>query len=651
MSQPRSFHTTLIYVAFALVVVAVISLHSYQIRGREYREDEAWWVHAMLHRSLHEQLLWTANDVHPPLSLVSFGVWFDLFGHHEVIARFLNKLVICLGLALTFRLAADLFDRRAGLLAAFLLGIIPLYIFYGNEMRPYGFIVTAVVAVQWVFLRWLWRPSFRWSLAFVLVGMLAVYTHNYGILVLLALFLYMLLFVRWNWRLHLYAFGLFSAVALSLVGWALPMAQGLLVTYPGGSIVGMTLDTGYSRALVWDWLQMSEPSVGQLLLLIGLLIPEKRVFPAARRQHEARFRFGDAWRRGYAAAVPLGVILLIVLINPVIKILMPRYLVAILPPIAILAAYGARALPWQAAFGALLLLTLPAVGSFRIYQETGTYLDAVAFMDETDLPGSRLVIDGRGVVATMPLYYYLSERGVHLKNSDDVFILTGLRDRDVGFMAQSPAAIARAASAANLRVFEDFLEPAAQVWYATLDGHQTSFGAPFLDILNREYVIHRSHLFEFQRGRRPVYIADYRRIPDDLTDMFLIGESIHLQQWTLLNDVNAQRCQSITLESWWQIDAPLDDNYAMTLTLADSGGVGVARADDTPAGTLTLQWEINRPYLDLRSLTIPCDLAAGDYPLLLGWYDSDNAESLPASLPDGAPLGGLIYLTTLHVAP
>jgi hypothetical protein len=644
-------HRLLIACLFALAVIAVSAVHRYQIDGREYREDEAWWVHAAHHRTLHEQFLWIAGDIHLPVSFVAFGAWISAFGSHEVVARFINTLAICLGMALLFRLAADLFDRWTGLLAVLILGALPLYIFYGNEMRPYGFIVTLTIGAALTYLRWLRRPTFRRALVFVLVGIGTVYTHNFGVLVLVSLYGFTLLVARADWRLHLRAFGLFAAVALSLLGWALPLVHSITVLSPGGSFVGMALHTNYERALLFDWLQMRPAAVGHLLWIVALLVPVGAALPHLRRlPRSSRFRWGQDWRRAYPLLIALGILGLALAINPFLRIITPRNLIVLLPPAALLAAYGARALPWQAGIGVVALLFIPAATDFRIYQETGTYLDAVAFMDASDQPDSRVVIDGRGAVATMPLTYYMRERGRYPKPNEAVFNLTGLDDFDLLVMPHYPVNMARAATPDALAAYSAFLEGARQVWYVTLDGHQTSFGAPFRDLLDRDYVIHRARLFEFVNGRRPVYIADYRRIPDDLADMFVIDEAIRLQKWMLLDDVNVTRCQTVTLESWWRSDTPLNDNYAMTLTLADASGVGVARTDDTPAGTLTLQWEANRPYLDVRALTIPCDLPPGEYPLLLGWYDPDSAESLPAALPDGSPLGGLIYLTTLRLS-
>jgi hypothetical protein len=87
----------------------------------------------------------------------------------------------------------------------------------------------------------------------------------------------------------------------------------------------------------------------------------------------------------------------------------------------------------------------------------------------------------------------------------------------------------------------------------------------------------------------------------------------------------------------------------MTLVLADIGGVGIVRTDGAPSNFLPQLWQVGESYLDERALTIPCDTQPGEYPLLLGLYNFETLESLPAALPDGTPVSSLVYLTTLYV--
>ena len=69
---------------------------------------------------------------------------------------------------------------------------------------------------------------------------------------------------------------------------------------------------------------------------------------------------------------------------------------------------------------------------------------------------------------------------------------------------------------------------------------------------------------------------------------------------------------------------------------------------------LTTLWQPDRFYFDERVLAIPCDIAEGDYPLLLGMYEiprgDDPLKILPIHTSAGQPTGRQYeYLTTLLV--
>ena len=142
--------------------------------------------------------------------------------------------------------------------------------------------------------------------------------------------------------------------------------------------------------------------------------------------------------------------------------------------------------------------------------------------------------------------------------------------------------------------------------------------------------------------------------PDGAQDMYIFNnaendDAVDLQAWTLDNDVRLQPCASITVESWWQIGRSLDEDYSMTLVIADQNGQGVVRTDGPIAGVTSKRWQVGQHYLDKRSLTVPCDMPPGEYPLLIGLYQPYGVIPVPVSLPTGAPLGDLLYLTTLFV--
>ena len=142
----------------------------------------------------------------------------------------------------------------------------------------------------------------------------------------------------------------------------------------------------------------------------------------------------------------------------------------------------------------------------------------------------------------------------------------------------------------------------------------------------------------------------YTFFPDTGDLNLNVGDSIKLHTWLLLDSVDIQPCQSVTVESWWQLMTEDDTPYTMLLVLTNElADRQLAISNKVPADRFTTEWKPNRYYRDRTTLEIPCELGTGQYPLLLGMKESMTGESLEISYPDGNTIGTLYYLTTLYV--
>jgi hypothetical protein len=110
--------------------------------------DELWATHVML-GSLIEMLHTIEWDFHPPLyALLSF-FWIQLFGDSELSVRF-PPLVFALGtIGLTYSLARRWFGPGTASLAAVLLTLSPVHIWYSQEARAYSLGMFLVLLLIW----------------------------------------------------------------------------------------------------------------------------------------------------------------------------------------------------------------------------------------------------------------------------------------------------------------------------------------------------------------------------------------------------------------------------------------------------------------------------------------------------------------------
>jgi len=89
---------------------------------------------------LAEMVAQTARDIHPPLYYALLHGWIHLFGPSPVAVRLLSVTIGVITVPLAYLAGRLLANQRAGLLAALLLAINPLHIFYSQEVRMYGLV-------------------------------------------------------------------------------------------------------------------------------------------------------------------------------------------------------------------------------------------------------------------------------------------------------------------------------------------------------------------------------------------------------------------------------------------------------------------------------------------------------------------------------
>jgi uncharacterized membrane protein len=85
------------------------------------------------------------------------------------------------GIAFTYRLGADLYDRKAGVFAALLTAGSLFLLYFARNARHYTLFFTLAVALAWVYVRWRRQPdSGRWLAAIAVLQAALLYTHYFG---------------------------------------------------------------------------------------------------------------------------------------------------------------------------------------------------------------------------------------------------------------------------------------------------------------------------------------------------------------------------------------------------------------------------------------------------------------------------------------
>lgn len=153
--------------------------------------------------------------------------------------------------------------------------------------------------------------------------------------------------------------------------------------------------------------------------------------------------------------------------------------------------------------------------------------------------------------------------------------------------------------------------------------------------------------------RREAEAIFYRLWRMDVETDFRFGDAIRLTGY----DRSAEAVQpgdSLTLRFYWNAPQTPADNYSLFIHLIPADEYTVlAQADGAPAvpERPTLTW--NEPSETLISpaftVTIPPDLPAGEYRVMVGLYNYQTGQRLPVSDGNNAPLGDALPLMTLQV--
>jgi mannosyltransferase len=173
---------------------------------------------------------WTVNRSLPALAedmatasrpLFFYIVYlFYLVGEHEWVLRLPSALAGIAGVGLIYVLGWELFDRRTGLLAAALLALSPLHLWYSQEARFYALVgLLGLAAVLFAVRGLKYNRGHDWVLFGLFMG-LGLWTESGAIWLILAINLAGLLLLRslfQGWRIF---------------GWALAQAVGVIVYLP-----------------------------------------------------------------------------------------------------------------------------------------------------------------------------------------------------------------------------------------------------------------------------------------------------------------------------------------------------------------------------------------------------------------------------------
>ena len=270
-------------------------------------------------------------------------LWMGL-GESEAVVRMLSVAHCLFGVAAVpamYALGARLFGVRAGIIASLLLAVNAFHIQYSQEARGYSLLVLLVILSTLLFVRGVESRSPRVWAGYVLLSVLAVYSHGFGIFVLGA-HAGSVPFLRRREVPWAHLAVSWAVIAGSLTPFWLSIGSGLI----GGSVDtgGLSWIPATSAKQLSSVLTTLAGGGGTPLLALSLVLVAGGLVVAATTWYSSRASWAT-WKYVLPLSGLFVPIFLALLISTVRPIVIPRYFIVCLPAL-ILVASSVIAHPW-----------------------------------------------------------------------------------------------------------------------------------------------------------------------------------------------------------------------------------------------------------------------------------------------------------------
>ncbi|MFC2037635.1 glycosyltransferase family 39 protein, partial [Chloroflexota bacterium] len=646
-------------VLLLLITLLALGLRLYRLDAQSLWYDEGFSAY-LARMNPAEITDRTAADIQPPLYYYLLHGWIKLLGDEERALRSLSLLCGVLVVPLMYAVAWQLFHTRlAGLLAALLIAVAPLHVWYSQETRMYTLFTLLCLLSSYLLLVVIplviqkgkkWKILVLWTV-YTLVNIAALYTHYFAVFVMAFQALYLLLV--WAGRglrpARLILGGVFSVLFtfLAFLPWLphlatrygtdasfwpgqLKVFEALLdiaISFVGGESVlepvGIVLATGYGVVFIFCFLA---------LLLHGLRVTS----------HESR-----------NSPYPLGFLLLYLLVPPALILALSstapkfnaRYVMVSHPAVLLIVAGGLAAL-WQrrtSRLGNWLCWTLAAIAlafvlSVSAYANANAYFDPAFaradFRGVTRYLGKHIAPDETIILSSGHMYpvfdYYAA--GVERHLLPDSATLDTTRTLDYSIASDLKEWLTARGGVWVVLWQDDVVDPAGYLTTILGEvGEEQPVDRGFAKVKVRHYRLSEDSIFSEQPAI--AHPADYN-----------FGNRLRLLGYTQTGD------RQVTL--FWEALQPLEEDYRVSLTLRDTMGQSWGQWDGRPTAYFypTDRWPVGPVVFGRHDLTPLPGAPPGDYGLEVGVYTEDDPIGLDIMDDAGAPQGKRAMLGAVKLA-
>ncbi len=584
------------------VLLLAAGVRFYRIDAQSLWYDEG--ISAFqLTRSFGDILYAASQDTHPPLYYWTLKAWSLVFGSSELSLRGLSAVWGVAAVGLTYLTGRGLFGTVAATIAAVLVAVSPLSVYYSQEVRMYSQVTALGLLAAYCYVR-------RSYWAYAAAAILTLYSQYLGIAMLAALNFHALITMRKRseWLQWLSAN---AVAALAFLPWLptfIAQQSHALNTHPrtAGELLFGTLNA-YGGGF----------ASGELLLWTGVALVALAAFGVALGPNRANSVLALLlW------LLPLGLVLALGIRSGLFEV---RYLVLGIPGLMLLAAVGIVALTRQPVLASVAAAALVIPAGMALQQQyfdprlaRDDYRGLVQAISAEARPGDAVILSAPNQTEIFSYYYKgpLPEIGLPAQRpidpADTVARLEGIRQEyDRVWL------VSWAMNEADPRgVIPNWLASngfkATHQWYGSVQLSLVGFADESASV-------------------QPLDVS--------------LDNGIVLEGYRLpLRTLHAGETLPLTLV--WRASQSPAGRWKVFTHLLDGLPQVVAQRDAEPADNLrpTTSWTAGERIEDNYGILVPDALPAGSYTLEIGMYNGDQRATFLGH-------GDHLVLGTVQVTP
>jgi len=671
MGSPSRVQRTALLVPLTFLA---FSLYIFRLDYQSLWYDEGFSVY-LAEMGLGEITALTARDIHPPFYYYLLHFWTLAFGISEVALRFLSLSFGVLTVPLIYAVGRRFLGYASGLLAAALIAVSPLFLWYSQEARMYTLVTFLCLLSTYLLLRIMegrGRRVLLWT-AYVLSNVVAVYTHFYAFFVLA---FQVILFVCW-WALWsrrrvrrrwpTLASGILCQLAV--IGAYLPWSGFVLQRYGGDvsywkgtlnvtEVLRKTLITFSTGHSVLE--AIAQPiSLGYLVILTAavavLVLRTVRGWTPAREESAAETPMMQRWPwltfSGLLLYLGLPCLLLLVISYQRAKF-HPRYLMLASPAYFLLIAGGIasffalarRSVSWRRiaalATGSVFLSYIVLTSTYALFN---AYFD-INFLKDDFRSAARFIAENKG------------ENEVIILTSGHFFpVFTYYYDQDDWYaIPDDPTLSAEHVLDYGLADELNRILPGKDGVWVLLWQHEVVDPVGFLTMM----LGHQGTLVPYRGGFWGLKLLHYT-LPSDVH----FSREPQAQNPAVVNFDNQVRLLGYTVPEgrattrevevvlYWEALQELEEDLKVSLRLRDEAGHEWGGYDGRPASLLypTFRWDPGEKLFGKAAVVPYSGTPPGEYHLQVSLYSDVNLVGLDILDAEGTPTGTSASLGTVEL--